>query len=136
MWAYLHHVAELLQNLRYVLQNVTDEGSTFFRRGLGTSLSKRTFNFSANKIVPRAATTSKSMPYITGDDGKLLPAVLEYFTEGILPLLHVFYTSFFNPSGSNAEDEIKISVEIASALVVSNISLYNVFNYEPLNLFN
>lgn len=69
----------------------------------------------------QADTNCTAIPFITGEDGKLLPAVLEYFTEGIMPFLHVFFSTFFDPPSDSAvaNPEIKVSVQIAQALNVS-----------------
>ena len=121
MWEYLKHIAELLQNFKRVLQAVPDEDRDPFRRGLRASVRQRTYSFSVHLPAVRPRTASKAIPFLTGEDGNLLPAVLEYFTEGIVTLLHVFYTSFFDPTSAGAleDKEVEVSVEIARALIVS-----------------
>lgn len=63
------------------------------------------------------------IPHVPGEEGQLLIAVLEYLTEGIVPLLHAFYTLFFDSVECSEEQhviELEVSASIANALFVSS----------------
>ena len=123
MWGYLEHVAELLRNFKIVLQKVPDQHRQQFRRGLVASVRQRTYSFS-HRITPMTLTANThNIPDMTGSDGKILPGFLEYFTQGIVLFLYVFYKFFFNlktiESDKQRETELRVTGEISSALIVS-----------------
>ena len=68
-----------------------------------------------------AVKLSQFIPSMTGENGTLLPGVLEYITEGIVPLTYIYYSSLFARSCPTEQDEeeLELSVQIASALIVS-----------------
>ena len=121
MWNYLAHVAELLRNLKVVLQEVPAEHKQLFQQGLGTSVRQRTYSFSRFVTQETPTVILRYFPHITGSDRKMLPGFLEYFTQGIVYLLYVYYTFFFNPStaGDKQENELTVTEEISKALYVS-----------------
>ena len=72
-------------------------------------------------------TLRRAIPYMTGENGTLLPGVLEYITEGIVPLIYTYYSSLFVSTSlvEQDEEEFELSVQIASALLVSlSIKIY------------
>lgn len=62
--------------------------------------------------------------HYAGDD-PLEPGLLNYLIEGVLPLLHSFYSVFFKPADVPHEEqrdmEYKISAQIAKNMIVSQI---------------
>ena len=72
MWEYLEHIAVLLSNLGEVLHVMPQSEAQFVRWSLshGYSPSDRHHRV---KLTP--CTRSKAVPFVTGDDGKLLPGV-------------------------------------------------------------
>ena len=118
-----HDAVELLQNLRHALQEVPEEQRIQFQRLLAASVCRRSYSSRKRPAV----TLRKAIPFITGEDGTLLPGVLEYLTEGIVPLLYTYYTSLFDSTSpvEQDEEEFELSVQIASALVVSKINVIN-----------
>ena len=46
--------------------------------------------------------------------------VLAYFNEGLVPFLQHFYTRFFNPLEESGDESVKLSVDIAKALLVND----------------
>ena len=121
MWKYLAHIAELLRNFKVVLQEVPAKQRQLFKQGLGTSVRQRTYSFSRFVTQETPTVILRYFPHITGSDGKILPGFLEYFTQGIVWLLYVFYTIFFDPSqaGDKKEHELNVTGEISMALYVS-----------------
>ena len=128
MWNYLAHEAELLRNLKVVLQEVPAEHKQLFQHGLGTSVRQRTYSFSRFVTQETPTVIIGYFPHITGHDGKILPGFLEYFTQGIVYLLYVYYTIFFDPStaGDKQENELNVSGEISLALYVSMCNIVQI----------
>ena len=121
MWTYLAHIAELLRNFKVVLQEVQPKQRELFKQGLGTSARQRTYAFSRFVTQETPTVIIGYFPHVTGHDGKILPGFLEYFTQGIVYLLYVYYTLFFDPStaGDKQAYELNVTEEISKALYVS-----------------
>ena len=91
-----------------------------FQRILAASVRHRSYS---SRDRP-AVTLKRVIPFMTGKDRTLLPGVLEYITEGIVPLIYTYYTSLFHSTDPTSpveedEEEIELAVPIASALIVS-----------------
>ena len=60
--------------------------------------------------------------FFLDSDGHIIPGLFEYIAEGIIPLLHTFYCSFFNPkeagNPTQREREYSVSTIIATNLAV------------------
>ena len=71
MWEYLEHIAVLLSNIWEVLRVMPRSEAPLVRRGFSQrhSLDRQ----HSVKVTPQ--TRSKAVPFVTGDDGKLLPGV-------------------------------------------------------------
>ena len=72
MWAYLEHVATLLENIGIALRAIPDTEHEWVRAGLST----RSRTTSVGKQAARkrvARTTSRSVQYVTSDGGELKP---------------------------------------------------------------
>ena len=127
MWAYLESVADLLTNIQTMLQSTPQQQhqtlSPFSTTSLRASKRRRTLSLSAaNPPVSNPITKHFKVPKLQGEDGKLLVAVLEYLTTGIVPLLNAFYKYYFDSvwcSVEKRENELQISASIATALFVS-----------------
>ena len=104
----------LLQNFRRVLQDVQEEKMNLFQRMLDVPVCHRSYSLRERPVVK----LSQAIPFMTGEDGTLLLGVMEYITEGIVPLIHVYYSSLSSPTEQD-EEELEIAVQIASALIVS-----------------
>lgn len=68
--------------------------------------------------------------------GHLVPGLLEYLADGVIPLLHTFYAHFFDPSSSHKEEEreseYETSAKIAKCLMVGQIS-FAIFPFTPFS---
>ena len=71
MWEYLEHIAVLLSNIWEVLHVMPQSEAKLLRRGLSQRYSLDRQH--SVKVTPH--TRSKAVPFVTGDDGKLLPGV-------------------------------------------------------------
>ena len=62
---------------------------------------------------------------LSGEDGRIKPGILEYLMDGIIPLLHAYYSSFFNPFDTPIEsqkiNEFDVSAQILNSLLVQFI---------------
>ncbi len=57
-----------------------------------------------------------------GEDGSIKPGMLEFIVEGILPLLHTYYSLYFSPKDAPSESlkchEVETSAQIFNKLLV------------------
>ena len=89
MWEYLEHIAVLLSNICEVLSVMPRSEAQLVRRGLSQRYSLDRQH--SVKITPH--TRSKAVPFVTGDDGKLLPGVfvlVHISIFGSLSHIHTF----------------------------------------------
>lgn len=60
--------------------------------------------------------------FITDENGQLIPGLLEYLADGIIPLLNIYYSHFFDPDGTHKEEqreqELAVSAMITKSLMV------------------
>lgn len=122
MWAYLGSITEVLVNIQKVLQR-SPSHETYSQQTLRSSKRRRALSHSTRPPVANPIGKNFSISHIPGEEGQQLLAVLEYLTEAIVPLLHAFYTSFFDPKeGPNGQEaiELEVSAAIANALFVSD----------------
>ena len=123
LWSYLKRVAEKLHNFRRLLEVVPADNRGPYRRALVSSVRRRTYSLGHKSVT--ITSSMKGLPYFTKEDGSVLPGALEYFTEGIVPLLQNFFTILFDPTGMGAlPNEGEIAVQVASALIVSPLQEY------------
>ena len=114
----MKRVAEKLHNFRRLLEVVPADNRGPYRRALVPSVRRRTYSLGHKPV--NISSSIKNLPHYTREDGTVLPGVLEYFTEGIVPLLQNFFTILFDPTGLGAlPNEGEIAVQVASALIVS-----------------
>ena len=71
MWAYLEHLATLLESVGKVMRAIPDTEFRFVREGLSTS--SRRYSASQRKSRVGILTRTQSVPFVTGADGHLLP---------------------------------------------------------------
>ena len=72
MWDYLEHMAFLLSNIGEVLRVMPRSESNLVRQGL-SSASRRYSASDRQRRSKTPRTKSKAVPFVTGDDGRLLP---------------------------------------------------------------
>lgn len=74
MWEYLEHVALFLTNIGQVLKTLPSSEKNLVRKGLSTAASRR---YSSSQLSRKKARTprteSRAIPFITGENGQLLP---------------------------------------------------------------
>ena len=72
MWDYFEHIAFLLSNIGNVLSVMPHSEMKLVRQSLSSA--SRKYSASDRQRWSKAPLTrSKSIPFVTGDDGKLLP---------------------------------------------------------------
>ena len=91
------------------------------------SVCRRTYSLANGcKVIPIPQEV-KNLPFFATKDRNLKPGVLEYFTEGIVPLLYNFFDIFVDRSGKRVtSDEKDTTVELGQKLLVS-LDLYLTF---------
>ena len=74
MWDYLEHMALLLSNIGEVLRVMPRSEAKLVRHGL-SSASRRYTSFGKQLSGKTPRTKSIAVPFVTGDDGNLLPGM-------------------------------------------------------------
>lgn len=154
MWEYLDHIGTFLTNIGRILKTLPSSQKGLVRQGLSSATRRYGLSNHARRRVTIPKSESKAIPFITGDNGQLLPGkiyasffyyylmmwtyhlvihlttgVLLYFSDGVLPFLAAYYRFFFEPPENLyiREKRMAISSRIATALLVSNIHLLVTF---------
>ncbi|XP_019851941.1 PREDICTED: inositol 1,4,5-trisphosphate receptor type 3-like [Amphimedon queenslandica] len=133
MWGYLKHMAEFLENIATVLDGVSSEGLEDLKYEMTASNRRRTsFSSAARPKKSSRILSVKIYPGITDERGQLIPGLLEYLADGVIPLLHSYYTTFFDPDGLSKESEkskeFEVSANIAKSLAHLSKELIKVFS--------
>ena len=66
--------------------------------------------------------------YFTDEEGQLVPGLLEYLADGVIPFLHAFYSSFFDPDDAQKEDDRDMEYN-TSAQITKNLMVCGFINY-------
>jgi inositol 1,4,5-triphosphate receptor type 1 len=142
MWTYLAHLSSILEGVARVLDTVPQGLIENIRNELSSAASRRK-TFSAAKGEHRPLSTGggpvmsritsvNPVPGVTDENGVLYPDMLEYLADGIIPLLHTYYSFYFDPNSlSKVEErqaEFDISSDIAKSLVHLGKELVKVFS--------
>lgn len=124
-WAYLKHLAEMLPNIRQLLEASYSDNLGPYRRALEASVRHRTYSM-GHKVVT-IKSPLKNLPFLTKEDGTLFPGVLEYFTDAIVPFLYNFFI-LYDPSTAvpvqSNTNHTEIAFNLTSAIVVSPLCTY------------
>ena len=134
---YLGTIATYLSNLGKVLKTLHSSEKSLVRQSLSSASRRKFSSQSAMKKITTPQSDSKSVPFVTGEDGQLLPGksinshaffimliiiihtgVLLYFSDGLLPLLRAYYRNFFQKSMLSRS---KVTFDIATALLVNRL---------------
>ena len=131
----LGFIASYLSNIGKVLKTLAPSQKGLVRQGL-SSVHRRHYSSQSEK-VPTPQSATKSIPFITDENGQLLPGtksiysivyshinacryhstdVLLYFSDGLLPLLRAYYKNFFQKPLLSRN---KATFDIVTALLVS-----------------
>ena len=58
----------------------------------------------------------------SGEDGSIKDGLFEFLVDGIIPLLHTYYSTYFSPTDAASESlrnqEIRVSAQIFNQLLV------------------
>ena len=71
MWEYLDHLNTLMQNMGQVMRAMPDSEEAYVRKGLSPSSRSYSISSMSRRCHPR--TQSQAIPFVTGEDGELLP---------------------------------------------------------------
>lgn len=91
MWGYLEHINSLLDGIIRILSNLPKAQVAFMKLTSNSQLRRRTRKIGggAQHDKGNVVTTHFNVPYVTNTNGELIPGVLEYVMEGVLPLIKV-----------------------------------------------
>ena len=84
MWSYLEHVSLLLEAVTRILQHLSHDKMLEAKQHLTTKSLKQKPGH-----TDKAFTTTLNIPFVTNEKGEILPGILLYVTEGVLPMLKV-----------------------------------------------
>ena len=98
MWCYLEHTSLILEGVVKALNNLppSEVQSAKF------SLTAKSVRMSRNKRGIRRRTktmsTARNILYVTDKDGELIPGLLLYLMDGVMPMLKVCMLLMYNNS--------------------------------------
>lgn len=121
IWNFLTQVSQTLGSIHSILhrQTATEENDL---KKLRASKRRKTIK-SVKPPTANPLSISYNISNVSSEDGQLVLSILDYLTEGVIPLLHVFYTVYFDPVDIGEEQlskELTISAKIANGLIVSD----------------
>jgi inositol 1,4,5-triphosphate receptor type 1 len=141
MWRYLEHLALILEGVANVLDSLPKRMIDKIRNGLSSKRQASVYmpnrNVKRNKqrlneLRAQKIISVKAVSGVTDDKGELYPDMMEYLAEGVIPLLHSYYSSYFNPSTLAKESdrikEFNISANITKGLMHLSQDLVKVFS--------
>ena len=90
MWSYLEQISDVLNGTVRALRCLKDDNE---KRVVQQSLTSEFVKLSSSKdhLGSRitAKTTAVDIPHVTNKNGEIIPGLLVYIMEGVLPLLEV-----------------------------------------------
>ena len=93
MWCFLEHINILLNGVVRVISNLPEGQAVFVKLNNNAQLRKRAIekvDDDNNKGYEKIVTSHLNIPYVTNANGELIPGVLVYIMEGVLPLIKVW----------------------------------------------
>ena len=84
MWSYLEHVSLLLEGVTRILQDLPPDKLFEAKQQLTAQSLKP-----KHRHIAKPITTTQNIPFVTSEMGEIIPGVLLYVTEGVLPMLKV-----------------------------------------------
>ena len=76
MWEYLDHIAVFLTNICKVLKMLPSSEKGLVRQGLSSATRRYSASQRGKRKTRTPRTESKAIPFITGENGQLLPGKL------------------------------------------------------------
>jgi len=95
MWCYLEHANILLNGIVRVMSNLPKAQVAHMKLNNDSQLRRRTIrridtDTEFTKEHEQIVISHSNIPYVTNANGELIPGVLIYIMEGILPLIKVW----------------------------------------------
>jgi len=84
MWSYLEHVSLLLEGVTKTLQDLPLDQAFEAKHQLTTQSLRLKHGRIAKAII-----AAQNIPFVTDDKGEIIPGILLYLMEGVLPMLKV-----------------------------------------------
>ena len=85
MWSYLEHTNLILEGVVKALNNLPPNEIPLAK----SSLTSRSLRISQSIRRTKTISTTRNIPYVTDKDGKLIPGLLLYLMDGVIPVLKV-----------------------------------------------
>ena len=94
MWHYLEHINIVLNGVIRVLSNLPKAQVASMKLASNPQLRRRTMKAvhidgGHSKEIGKVVTSHSNIPYVTNSSGEMIPGVLQYVMEGVLPLIKV-----------------------------------------------
>jgi len=87
MWSYLEHTSDVLNGIVRALQCLKDDNEKLAVQRSLTSEFVKLSDQPGSRVA--AKTTAIDISYVTNKNGEIIPGLLVYIMEGVLPLLQV-----------------------------------------------
>ena len=94
MWRYLEHINIVLNGIIRILSNLSKTQVASMKLASNQQLRRRAtkrvhIDGDHGKEYGKVVTSHANIPYVTNANGELIPGVLQYIMEGVLPLIKV-----------------------------------------------
>ena len=89
MWEYLEHVSLLLEGVVKALINLPSSQIASAKENLSSRATIIRRDPQGFRQRAKTMSNQKNIPFVTNKDGELIPGLLIYLMEGILPMLKV-----------------------------------------------
>ena len=89
MWDYLEHVSLLLDGVVKALDNLPSSQIASAKENLTSRATVIRRDPQGFRQRAKTMSNQKNIPFVTNTDGELIPGLLIYIMEGILPMLKV-----------------------------------------------
>ncbi|XP_019849736.1 PREDICTED: inositol 1,4,5-trisphosphate receptor type 1-like isoform X1 [Amphimedon queenslandica] len=119
IWTYLDHLAELLKDTAGAIHMINFEESKAGGRRQHLKTRKGIRPSSQFFLPP----LKKVIPGVTDSKGVLVPGLLDYLIEGVIPFLHIYYCSYFSPASVNNEQQRDMEYETSIRIAQNMITL-------------
>lgn len=89
MWVYLEHTSLMLEGVVKALNNLPSSEVQSVKSNLTSNSIRRRQNEQGIRREAKTISTPRNILHVTDEDGKLIPGLLMYLMEGVMPMLKV-----------------------------------------------
>ena len=89
MWCYLEHTSLILEGVVMALNNLPPSEVPSVKHNLTSKSVRISRNKQGIRRRTKTMSTARNILYVTDKDGELIPGLLLYLMEGVMPMLKV-----------------------------------------------